>query len=74
MNGTALKASSYLPPISLGWTVRQLADYNGDGRADILWREWASGSTYEWLMDGPTAIGSGYTTSLADSSWVIQGR
>lgn len=72
MNGAALKASSYLPPISLAWTIQQLGDFNGDGTADILWREGPSGSTYLWLMSGATTIGSGYTAAAADNTWTVQ--
>ena len=72
MNGTLLKASSYLPPISLSWTIQQLGDYNGDGTADILWREGSSGSTYIWFMNGATTIGSGYTSAAADNAWTVQ--
>jgi hypothetical protein len=72
MNGTAIASSTYLPPISTAWQVRQLADFNGDGKADILWRETASGSSYLWLMNGATAVGAGYTASQADNSWVVQ--
>ena len=33
-------------------------DLNGDGRADILWRD-ISGDVYSWLMNGLNVIGSG---------------
>ena len=72
MNGTSIASQTYLPPISLAWQIRQISDFNGDGRADILWRESASGSTYLWLMNGATAISSGYTASQADNTWTIQ--
>jgi hypothetical protein len=73
MDGTGLKSSSYLPPISLAWTIQGLGDFNGDGKADVLWREATSGATYLWLMDGASAIGQGYTASQADNTWAIKG-
>ena len=33
-------------------------DFNGDGKADILWRH-SSGTVYVWLMNGTTVIGAG---------------
>src|SRR5437773_7624943 len=36
------------------------ADFNGDGRADILWRNSSTGENYLWLMNGTTITGEGY--------------
>ena len=39
MNGTERSSGrSYLDPISTDWHVQGVADFNGDGRSDILWR------------------------------------
>ena len=73
MNGTALAGSSYLDPISTRWQIQGLGDFNGDGNADVLWRERESAGTYVWLMDGAVTIGSGYTAAQADARWQIQG-
>lgn len=73
MNGTALAGSSYLNPISTRWQVHGVGDFNGDGNADILWRERESAGTYLWLMDGPATIGQGYTAAQTDARWQIQG-
>jgi hypothetical protein len=59
---------------SLAWTVAGTGDFNGDGRADILWRS-ASGEVTNWLgrTDG------GFTGNIAnadnhvDSNWQIVG-
>jgi len=29
-----------------------VGDFNGDGRADILWRNSSTGENYVWLMNG----------------------
>ena len=38
-----------------GWTVLGLADFNGDGRDDILWQD-AAGDRLVWHMDGTTLL------------------
>lgn len=42
------------PPVSSG--VR--GDFNGDGRADIIWRNQTTGETHIWLMNGVSYGGS----------------
>jgi hypothetical protein len=45
-------------------------DFNGDGKADILWRH-TSGALYTWFMSG-TAIGVGGASGSAAIDWTIQ--
>jgi hypothetical protein len=35
-----------------GWTLAYVADFNGDGKADFLWRNAATGQMYMWFMNG----------------------
>jgi Ca2+-binding RTX toxin-like protein len=43
-------------PIPVGWNiVNGHADYNGDGKSDILWRG-PEGQVSVWLMNGPTIV------------------
>ena len=50
-----------------------VADFNGDGKEDILWRETTSHNLYIWMMDGPRTIaGTGYTASQADEAWNVE--
>ena len=37
------------------WTIVGVADFNGDGRADILWRN-TNGDTYLYLSTGAGAF------------------
>jgi Ca2+-binding RTX toxin-like protein len=47
-------------------------DFDGDGKADILWRNTASGATVVWTMSGPHNLGGGYTDGFADTGWVLR--
>jgi hypothetical protein len=44
-------------------------DFGGDGKADILWRETATGKTVVWSMDGATRTSSSYTSAQASTAW-----
>jgi len=45
-------------------------DFNGDGKADILWRH-SSGAVYIWLMDGASVIGQGSPGSVG-TDWTVE--
>ncbi|MGH6690268.1 MAG: FG-GAP repeat domain-containing protein [Gammaproteobacteria bacterium] len=45
-------------------------DFNGDGKADILWRDTA-GSTTMWFMNGAAVAGQSLLPSVA-ASWTLQ--
>jgi hypothetical protein len=36
-----------------------VGDFNGDGKADILWRNGSAGQVEIWLMNGTTALSHG---------------
>jgi hypothetical protein len=53
-----------------GWTPVALGDFNGDGKADVFWRN-ANGSNLVWFLDGATLASSGSLPSLASGQgWV----
>jgi len=61
-------------PISWGWTVKGVADFDGDGKADILMRNANTGQVAVWLMDGLTCVSDGSPATVPVSwGWVIQG-
>jgi hypothetical protein len=37
----------------------KLSDYNGDGKKDILWRNYQTGENTMWLMNGTTIAAAG---------------
>lgn len=71
---TKLPGSGQTAAVSdLNWRVVGVADFNGDGRADILWRHMGSGNNTLWLMDGLTRTTYGAIVALADLRWAIVG-
>jgi len=76
MDGTVIKAgSNYINSVpDLGWHIVGSGDFDGDGKADILWRNKVTGEDYLFLMNGTTVrAGSGYTNLVPDLNWQIAG-
>ncbi|HKZ55352.1 MAG TPA: Calx-beta domain-containing protein [Anaerolineales bacterium] len=48
------------------------ADFNGDGKPDLLWRNAATGVNFVWLMDG-TKVTGGARLPTASIEWRIVG-
>jgi hypothetical protein len=50
----------FVANVSTNWQIVEVGDYNGDGAADILWRE-QGGAISNWL-----GTGDGYTFNIND--------
>ena len=76
MNGLAIGAGEgYLRTVAnLDWKIAGIGDVDGDGRADIVWRNSATGENYLFpilgLMVKPT---EGYVRTVANLDWKIAG-
>jgi hypothetical protein len=69
MSGTTAKATTTL--VTGGaWTVSRVGDFDGDGRADIVWRNGSTGQSVIWLMNGLTTVTT--ATATSDASWSVQ--
>jgi hypothetical protein len=51
------------------WTVAGMADFNGDGKGDVLWRH-TSGTVAVWLLNGPSVIATGVQGG-ATTDWQV---
>jgi hypothetical protein len=76
MNGTTAIGASYLNPSRFEdtrWQIGRVADFNGDGKPDLMWRHQKSGELYVWYMNGLKAESAGYPTPSRPSSpeWAI---
>jgi len=58
MNGTTLIGGGGIGNFGPAWHVKGTGDYNGDGRADVLWQN-DDGTVVIWEMDGTTLTGGG---------------
>src|SRR5688572_7574005 len=73
MDGKAIKPSEgYLRAVpDQNWQVAGVGDFNGDARADIVWRNSATGENYVYLMNGKTIVTEGYIRTVADQNWEV---
>jgi Ca2+-binding RTX toxin-like protein len=62
-----------LGAVPSNWSIKGVGDFNGDGRADVLWRSDA-GDVYVWNSDasGPVAM-HGQTISSVGNDWSLIG-
>jgi hypothetical protein len=46
-------------------------DYNGDGKADILWHHATLGRVWMWMMNGATSLSATYVATVPDVGYQI---
>ena len=54
--------------VDFSWQIQGAADFDGNGKADILWRN-TSGSNAVW----PDGVGPGFALAAVDGSWRVAG-
>ena len=70
---TILPSEGYIRTVAdQSWRVVALGDYDGDGKADILWRNFYTGENYVYPMDGRSIEATeGYTRTVPDQNWRV---
>jgi hypothetical protein len=53
------------------WKIVGVADFNNDGKPDILWRNVATGENYIGYMDGITNTGGASLEKIVGADWLI---
>ncbi|MGE3177026.1 MAG: FG-GAP-like repeat-containing protein [Vicinamibacterales bacterium] len=68
--GSSSPAMYLIDPV---WEVAQVADWNGDGKPDLLFRSATAGVVFVWYLDGTTLLGTDIVTQV-DPAWEIVPR
>jgi len=72
MQSGSRTANLALPTVSSqNWQVVGSGDYNGDGDADILWRNVANGQNAMWLVGGGTLMANLSVSSVGNLDWSV---
>jgi hypothetical protein len=73
MNGTTISQASDFAnvPVAAGWSIVGQRDFNGDGNADLLWRN-SNGDLAIWLMNGAT-VSQATDLGIVASAWSVAG-
>ena len=80
MNGTPIRPGAAVPisgapTLATNWKLSATADFNADGKSDIVWRNFTSQKIVIWTMNGATKVGNIIPTpdQAVDSNWEIVG-
>jgi hypothetical protein len=73
---------SYLTPSAVTdtqWKIVEVADFNGDGKNDVLWHNQATGALYVWFLGGTKGVvfqtgGSLTPSGVSDTNWKVVPR
>ena len=73
--GGGIGGWAYAPQVAdTAWAITRLADVDGDGAADLVWRNGATGDNTLWLMNGSAIRSTAFLIQLTDQNWELVGR
>jgi len=74
MNGLTIARPGSINSLSdQAWQVQGIGDFDGDGKADILWRNSSTGENYIWLMNGLSTASQGSVNFVDPASgWQVK--
>ncbi|WP_287128045.1 FG-GAP-like repeat-containing protein [Candidatus Cyanaurora vandensis] len=55
------------------WQMAGAADFNGDGKDDLLWRNYTTGVNEIWLMNGPSYLSTASLPPETSLDWQLVG-
>ncbi|MEM7556637.1 MAG: FG-GAP-like repeat-containing protein [Cyanobacteria bacterium P01_A01_bin.84] len=58
---------------TLGWQITDMADVDGDGNSDIIWRNGTTGENGIWRLDGQQVLEYKTIHTVTDADWKIAG-
>jgi hypothetical protein len=70
-NGTPAGGAFVLAEPNAAWKIVQTPDFDGDGKADILWWNASTGQVYAHLMNGTAIVAQGFVYTEPNTSWKI---
>jgi hypothetical protein len=78
MNGATRVSPSPFSPgqvTDLNWKIVGAADFNSDGKPDLVWQHQATGAIGVWFMNGATRISPSFFSpaQVPDTNWKIVG-
>lgn len=75
MVGSLVMQQTTLEPAVLqqSWQIGDVADFTGDGKADIVWRNLVSGEDVIWEMNGAAVTNSYVIPQVIDLNWYFVG-
>jgi hypothetical protein len=71
MTGAGVKAKLNVQPADTDWTINAARDLDGDGKADIVFRN-VNGNLAVWLMNGAAIKDSNVLSPPPASTWQVQ--
>ncbi len=72
MNGAVRDAQAYVGTVTdAHYQIQQVADFDGLGKADLLWWNTVQGDVWIWSMNGATVVSESYVGTVPDTNYRV---